>query len=50
MIAVLINSLAILIGGLLGLGFRKLIKKEIFEEILKAVGLVIIIFGLAGVF
>ncbi len=49
MVATLINALAIAAGGIIGLLFRKLIKKEIFEAVLKAVGIVVLIIGLAGV-
>ena len=49
MIATLINSLAVIFGALIGVLFRKLIKKEIFDSVLKVVGVVVLIFGLVGV-
>lgn len=48
MTAVLVNSLAIFVGGWIGLAFRKILKQELLREVLKAVGLSVIIFGLLG--
>jgi uncharacterized membrane protein YqgA involved in biofilm formation len=49
MIAVLVNSAAVVVGACLGLVFRKIIRPQVWEAVLKAVGLVVIIFGLSGV-
>lgn len=50
MIATLVNSIAIIIGTIAGLYLRSLVKKEIWESVLKAVGIVVFIFGIVGVF
>jgi len=50
MVATLVNSLAVILGGILGLSFRRLISKHIWESVLKAVGIVVLIFGIIGVF
>lgn len=47
-LAVLVNSLAIVVGGFLGLIFRKQIKDEICQQILKVIGIVILIIGISG--
>ncbi len=49
MLGTIVNVAAIIIGGLLGILFRKLIKKELLEAVLKVVGMVVLIFGLIGV-
>ncbi|HPX83897.1 MAG TPA: DUF554 domain-containing protein [Bacilli bacterium] len=49
MVATLVNGLAIILGGLVGFLFRKLIKPQIFTAVLKVVGVVVLIIGLAGV-
>lgn len=48
--AIFLNSLIILIGGSIGLIFKKIIKENISKSILKSVGIVILIIGIAGVF
>ena len=50
MFAVIVNSLAIIVGTFIGLVFKKLINKEITQSILKVLGVVVIITGLIGVF
>lgn len=49
MVATLVNGLAVIIGGFIGLLFRKSIKKAIFDAVLKVVGIVVLIIGLGGV-
>ncbi len=49
MLGNLANFASIIIGGLLGIVFRKWIKKDILESILKVVGIVVLIFGIIGV-
>lgn len=49
MIASLINAIAILVGAFLGLLLKKIIKKEICDSVLKAIGIVVLLFGIAGV-
>ncbi|MBP6904206.1 MAG: DUF554 domain-containing protein [Bacilli bacterium] len=49
MVASLVNAIAILGGGFLGLLLKKIIKKEICDSILKAIGIVSLLFGIAGV-
>ena len=49
MFAFLVNALAVALGGILGLLLKKVIKKEICDSILKGIGIVVFIFGLAGV-
>lgn len=49
MIATLVNSLAVIIGASIGLLFRKVIKKEYFDSVLKSVGILVLIFGIIGV-
>ncbi len=46
MIAVLANSVAIIIGVLVGLIFKRFIPKDVAPEIFKAIGLAIIVIGL----
>ncbi|HHX80238.1 MAG TPA: DUF554 domain-containing protein [Acholeplasmataceae bacterium] len=50
MLALILNCCTILLGGSIGLLFRRVLKKEIFEEVLKVVGLTVIIFGALGLF
>jgi uncharacterized membrane protein YqgA involved in biofilm formation len=50
MVATLVNGLAVIVGGFIGLLFRKSIKKAIFDAVLKVVGIVVFIIGLGGVF
>ncbi|MGD9605630.1 MAG: DUF554 domain-containing protein [Bacilli bacterium] len=49
MVATLVNGLAVVIGGIIGLLFRKIIKPHIFDAVLKVVGIVVLIIGLGGV-
>ncbi len=49
MLGTIVNVVAIFVGGLLGILFRKIIKKELLEAVLKVVGMVVLIFGLIGV-
>ncbi|HKM29466.1 MAG TPA: DUF554 domain-containing protein [Bacilli bacterium] len=49
MVASLVNAIAILGGATLGLLLKKIIKKEIFDSVLKAIGIVVLLFGIAGV-
>lgn len=48
MLALLVNSCTILIGGTIGLIFRRVLKKDLFKDALKAIGLAIIVFGSLG--
>lgn len=49
MIATIVNSISIIIGSLIGLTFRKLIRQEVFTSILKVLGIIIIVIGLSGI-
>lgn len=49
MVASLVNAIAILGGATLGLLLKKIIKKEICDSVLKAIGIVVLLFGIAGV-
>lgn len=49
MISILINALAIVLGTVIGLLFRKIIKQTIWDSVLKALGIVVIIMGLTGI-
>lgn len=49
MIGVLVNGIAVLLGGLIGLLFKKGISKSIQGSINKAMGIVVVIIGLNGV-
>ncbi len=49
MTGTLVNAVAVIIGGLIGLLFKKGIKKEYTDGINKALGLAILIIGLNGV-
>ncbi|NLD26882.1 MAG: DUF554 domain-containing protein [Acholeplasmataceae bacterium] len=49
MLAVLVNSVAVVAGACLGVVFRKIIRPQVWESILKVVGIVVIIFGISGV-
>jgi|SRR5690554_1017423 len=50
MVANLINGIAIIIGSLLGISFKKFINKDISNRILNIIGVIILIFGFTGVF
>ncbi|HHU56342.1 MAG TPA: DUF554 domain-containing protein [Acholeplasmataceae bacterium] len=49
MIANVVNFLAVLIGGSIGLILKKFIKKDLCDAILKVIGIAVIIFGIIGV-
>jgi len=50
MTATLINACTIIIGGFVGLFFRRYIKKELCASVLKTVGIVVFILGIIGAF
>lgn len=50
MVSILINALAIVLGTIIGLLFRKIIKQTIWDSVLKAIGIVVIVMGLSGIF
>lgn len=50
MVATVVNSITVILGTIIGLSFRNSSKKEIWESVLKAVGIVVFIFGIVGVF
>ena len=49
MLAVILNSGLIIIGTVIGLVFRKLIKPELTNSILKVLGVVVLIMGVVGI-
>ena len=49
MFAFLVNALAVVIGSIIGLLFKKLIKKESCDQVLKAMGIVVLLIGIIGV-
>ena len=49
MLALILNSVLIIVGTLIGLVFRKLIKPELTNSILKVLGIVVFITGLMGI-
>ena len=49
MFAFVVNALFIIVGSLIGLIFKKFIKKEICDMVLKAMGLVVLLIGIIGV-
>ncbi len=49
MFAFLVNALAVIIGSIIGLLFRKFIKKESCDQVLKAMGIVVLLIGIIGV-
>lgn len=48
MIGTIVNVLAIVVGGLIGLLFKKVIKKEYCDRILKVIGIAILVVALVG--
>lgn len=48
MIATVINAGAVLIGGIIGLGFKKFITKEVSKPIFQALGLCVLFIGIKG--
>lgn len=49
MYAFAINAITVIVGSVIGLLFRKYIKKENCDSVLKAIGIVVLIIGLIGV-
>lgn len=49
MIANVINFAAIIVGSVIGMLFKKVIRKELCELLLKVIGVVIIIFSILGI-
>ena len=49
MFAFLANALAVIVGAAIGLLFKKFIKKEICDSVLKAMGVVVLVIGVIGV-
>ncbi len=49
MFAFAVNALLVIVGSLIGLIFKKFIKKEICDMVLKAMGLVVLLIGIIGV-
>ena len=49
MFGFLVNALGVVAGGFLGLLFRKFIKKDYCDSVLKAMGVVVLLVGLFGV-
>ena len=49
MFAFLVNAGAIIVGSIIGLIFKKTIKKETCDSVLKAMGIVILLIGIIGV-
>lgn len=49
MFAFLVNALTVVIGSAIGLIFRKKIKKETCDQVLKALGIVVLLIGIFGV-
>ncbi len=48
MFSFLVNGAAVLVGSTVGLIFRKYIKKEVCDAVLKAIGLVVFAIGIVG--
>ena len=46
MFAFLINALTVILGSVIGLIFKKFIKKETCDQVLKAMGIIVLIIGL----
>lgn len=49
MFAFLANAVAVIVGSTIGLLFKKFIKKEICDSVLKAMGVVVLVIGVIGV-
>lgn len=49
MFAFLVNAITVILGSTIGLIFKKFIKKETCDQVLKAMGIVVLIIGLIGV-
>lgn len=50
MFAFLVNAATVVLGSIIGLIFKKFIKKETCDQVLKAMGIVVLIIGIIGVF
>ena len=48
MFSFLVNGAFVLVGSIIGLVFRKYIKKEVCDAVMKAVGLVVFVIGIIG--
>ena len=49
MFAFVVNAFIVIIGSAIGLIFRKYIKKEICDAVIKVMGLVVMLIGIIGV-
>ena len=49
MFAFLVNALTVVIGSIIGLLFKKRIKKETCDQVLKALGIIVLLIGIFGV-
>lgn len=49
MFGFLVNAIGVIVGGMIGLLFRKFIKKEYCDAVLKGMGIVVLLVGLFGV-
>ncbi len=50
MFAFLVNAATVILGSIIGLIFKKFIKKETCDQVLKAMGIVVLLIGIIGVF
>lgn len=50
MLGVIVNALSVLLGGLLGLLFRKFLPKKIEQAVMTAIALCILLIGIKGLF
>lgn len=48
MLSVLINAIFVIVGSFLGLLFKRVIRKDICDSVLKALGIVVMIMGIVG--
>lgn len=48
MFSFIVNTAAVIIGSIIGIVFKKFIKKEICDQVLKAIGLVLFIVGICN--
>lgn len=49
MFAFLVNAATVILGSIIGLIFKKFIKKETCDQVLKAMGIVVLLIGIIGV-
>ncbi len=49
MFAFVVNAAAVILGSIIGLIFKKYIKKETCDQVLKAMGIVVLLIGIIGV-